>query len=178
MCDRNRRHVEKKGKYLVTERRFIKINKNKFSRGLVMLGPVDYIIVGFKGNNFDGSVLKELGKAVDSGVIRILDLLLIIKNKDGNVEMAEVFDQEDDIKEAAAMLGHTDDQPLLTEDDVEKIGAKMDNDTSAGILVIEQLWAKGLKKALMDKDAILIDEGRLHPEKVKAAIEDLEAITA
>jgi hypothetical protein len=141
-----------------------------------MMGPVDYIVVGFKGNNFDGSILKELKKAVDSGVIRVLDLMLVVKDKDGSVEMAEVADQEDDIKEAAAMLGHKGDQPLLTEDDVKKIGTGMDNDTSAGVLVIEQLWAKGLKKALMDKNAVLIDEGRLHPEKVTAAVEDLKLV--
>src|SRR5437868_11674368 len=103
-----------------------------------MLGPVDYIIVGFKGNNFDGSILRELKKSVDNGVIRVLDLLLIIKNKDGSVEMAEVTDQEEDIKEAAATLGYNPDQPLLTEDDSGKIGEMMDNDSSAGILVIEQ----------------------------------------
>lgn len=143
-----------------------------------MLGPVDYIIVGFKGNNFDGAVLKELKKAVDSGVIRVLDLLLIIKNEDGSIEMAEFVDQDDDIKQAAAALGHKDDMPLLTENDVEKIGAKMEGDTSAGILVIEQLWAKGLKKALMDKNAILLDEGRLHPDKVEAAAKDVEAVAA
>jgi hypothetical protein len=142
-----------------------------------MLGPIDYIIVGFKGNNFDGAILKELQKAVDSGVIRVLDLLLVIKYEDGTVEMAEVFDQEDDIKQAAVMLGHKDDTPLLTESDVEKIGASMDEDTTAGILVIEQLWAKDLKKALIDKNAILLDEGRLHPEVVDAALEEL-AVTA
>jgi hypothetical protein len=141
-----------------------------------MMGPVDYIVVGFKGNNFDGSILKELKKAVDSGTIRVLDLLLVVKNEDGSVEMAEAVDQEVDIKVAAEMLGHKGDQPLLTEADVEKIGAGMDIDTSAGVLVIEQLWAKGLKKALMDKNAILIDEGRLHPEKVKAAVEDLKLV--
>lgn len=143
-----------------------------------MLGPVDYIIVGFKGNNFDGSVLKELKKAVDSGVIRLLDLLLIVKHKDSSVEMAEARDQEDDIKGAAAMLGYKDDQPLLTEEDVQKIGAMMDNDTSAGVMVIEHLWAKGLKKALLNKNAILIGEGRLHPEKVNAAMDDLKAFAA
>ena len=139
-----------------------------------MLGPIDYVVVGFKGNNFDGAVLKEIGKAVDSGVIRLVDLLFIIKDKDGAIEMAEVTDQEDDLKEVAAMLGHKDDMPLLTEDDVKKLGDKMDNDTSAGVLVIEQLWAKGLKKALLDKDAVLLAEGRLHPDKVEAAVEDIK----
>jgi hypothetical protein len=53
-----------------------------------MLGPIDFIAVGFKGNNFDGSVLEELAKAVDSGAIRVVDLLFIIKDADGNVAMA------------------------------------------------------------------------------------------
>lgn len=44
-----------------------------------MLGPIDYIVVGFVGNNFDGSVLEELAKAADSGAIRVVDLMFIIK---------------------------------------------------------------------------------------------------
>jgi hypothetical protein len=136
-----------------------------------MLGPIDYIAVGFKGNNFDGSVLKEIQKAVDENIIRVVDFLFIIKHKDGSVEMAEVADQADDLKEVA-------DMPLLTEDDVEKLGAKMDKDTSAGILVIEQVWAKGLKKALMDKNAVLLAEGRLHPDRVEAAVEEMAAVPA
>ncbi len=141
-----------------------------------MLGPIDYIVVGFKGNNFDGSVLKELAKAVESGVIRIVDLVFVIKDKDGTIAMAEVQDQDEDLKEVAKILGHEDDMPLMTESDIEKLGSKMENDTSAGVLVIEQLWAKGLKKALLDKDAVLLDEGRIHPEKAAAAVEDIAQI--
>lgn len=141
-----------------------------------MLGPIDYIAVGFKGNNFDGSVLEELAKAVDSGVIRLVDLLLVIKNADGSIDVAEIEDQHEELKEVAKLIGHKGDLPLLTEDDAQKLGAKMDNDTSAGILVIEQLWAKGLKKALLDKNAILIDEGRIHPDTVSAAVEELKQV--
>jgi hypothetical protein len=90
-----------------------------------MLGPIDYIIVGIKGNNFDGSVLEELKKAVDSGVIRLVDLLFVIKDKDGEVTMAEVTDQDDDLKQVAEVLGHKDDMPLLTESDTQKIAEKM-----------------------------------------------------
>ncbi|MBX4201797.1 DUF1269 domain-containing protein [Candidatus Saccharibacteria bacterium] len=139
-----------------------------------MLGPIDYVVVGFKGNNFDGTVLEELGKAVDSGVIRLVDLLFIVKDANGDAAMAEVTDQHDDLKEVAKLLGHEDDLPLLTEDDMEKVAAKMDNDTSAGVLVIEHLWAKGLKKALLDKGAFLLDEGRLHPDAVEAAVSDIK----
>ena len=139
-----------------------------------MLGPIDYIVVGFKGNNFDGSVLSELTKAVESGAIRVVDLLFILKDADGAVAMAEIEDQHDDLKEVARIIGHDGDLPLLTEDDVQKLGEKMENDTSAGVLVIEQLWAKGLKKALLDLGAELIEEGRIHPDKASAAVEEIE----
>lgn len=139
-----------------------------------MLGPIDYIVVGFVGNNFDGSVLEELTKAADSGAIRVVDLLFVIKDADGNVTMAEIEDQHEELKEVAKALGHDGDLPLLSEDDVEKLGAKMDNDTSAGVLVIEHLWAKGLKQALINADAILIDEGRIHPDTIAVAVEAIE----
>lgn len=139
-----------------------------------MLGPIDYIAVSFKGNNFNGSVLEALVKASESGAIRVVDLLFIIKDSDGKVAMAEIADQHDELKEVAKAIGHTDDLPLLTEEDMEKLSAKMPNDTSAGVLVIEQLWAKDLKKALLDLDAELLDEGRIHPDVVSAAVEELE----
>jgi hypothetical protein len=138
-----------------------------------MLGPIDYIVVGFEGNNFDGSVLSELAKASESGAIRVVDLVFVIKNADGSVDMAEIEDQHEELQEVAKLIGHEGDMPLLAEDDVEKIGESMANNTSAGILVIEHLWAKGLKKALLDKGAILIDEGRIHPDKIAVAVEDI-----
>jgi hypothetical protein len=140
-----------------------------------MLGPIDYIVVSFKGNNFDGSILEELTKAAESGAIRVVDLLFIIKDVDGNVVMAEIDDQSDDLKEVAKLLGRDADLPLLSEDDAEKIGAKMANDTSAGLLVIEHLWAKGLKGALINAGAELIDEGRIHPDLIVSAVEAIES---
>lgn len=139
-----------------------------------MLGPIDYIVVGFTGNNFDGSILSELSKAVDSGVIRVVDMVFVLRDADGTVTMAEIEDQHEELKAVADAIGHVGDMPLLTEDDVQKLGATMANDSSAGILVIEQLWAKGLKQALLDKGAELLDEGRIHPDTVAAAVEDLE----
>jgi len=139
-----------------------------------MLGPIDYIAVSFKGNNFDGSVLDALSKAVDSGVIRVVDLVFIIKDEDGSVLMADIEDQHEELKEVAKALGIKGDMPLLTESDVQKFEKQMPKDTSAGILVIEQLWAKDLKAALIKAGAELIDEGRIHPQKVEEAVAEIQ----
>lgn len=140
-----------------------------------MLGPLDYVVVGFKGNNFNGSIVKELTKAVDSGVIRVLDLLFIIKDEDGSVIGGEFKDQSEDLKAAFGKLKVEEDMPLFTESDMDKVGELMENDTAAGVLIIEQLWAKGLKKAILDAGGSLIAEGRIHPEKAEAAAEDVYA---
>jgi Family of unknown function (DUF6325) len=140
----------------------------------MMLGPIDYIAVSFKGNNFDGSVLKALADATNRGLIRVVDLVLVIKDADGQVDWAEMEDQEDDLKEVAQLIGHKGDLPLLTEDDVQKLGSHMANNTSAGILVIEQLWAIPLKEALQHVGGELLAEGRIHPDTVAAAVADIE----
>lgn len=141
-----------------------------------MLGPIDYIAVGFKGNDFDGSILRSLSKAVEDGVIRVVDLLFVIKDENGEVAMAAVEDQDEELQEVASSLGLNDDMPLLTEDDIDQIGDTMENNTSAGVLVIEQLWAKDLKRALQEHDAFVIEEGRIHPEVAEAAAEELKAV--
>ena len=104
----------------------------------------------------------------------MVDLLFVIKDSDGEVTMAEIEDQHKELQDVAKAIGHEGDMPLLTEDDVQKLGKSMDKDTSAGILVIEQLWAKGLKKALLKNDAILLDEGRIHPDIVEAAVKEVK----
>ena len=139
-----------------------------------MLGPIDYVAVSFEGNNFNGSILEELEKATASGAIRVVDILFITKDGDGNVAAAEIDDQSDELKAVAKATGHVGDLPLLTEEDVNKLGASMEKNTSAGVLVIEHLWAIGLKKALKDAGGVLVAEGRIHPDMVEAAVEELE----
>ena len=59
------------------------------------IGPVEYIIVGFPGNQFNGEIAPELGKLVDSGTIRILDLVFITKDAAGEVSAVEFEDHAD-----------------------------------------------------------------------------------
>jgi hypothetical protein len=139
-----------------------------------MLGPVDYVVVGFKGNSFDGSIIKELSKAVKKNTIRVIDLLFIIKDKDGNITAGEFEDQSDDLQKAFGEVKEKDDMPILAEDDIEKIGSDMKKDTAAGVLVIEHLWAKGLKKAIIDAGGFLLADGRIHPDSVAYAVKELQ----
>ena len=56
-------------------------------RSLDELGPVDYLVVEFPAgaSNFTGEMAKELLALVDSGTIRVIDVLILTKNEDGNL---------------------------------------------------------------------------------------------
>lgn len=138
-----------------------------------MLGPIDYIVLGFKGNEFDGAILGELSANVDAGIIRVIDLVFIIKDAEGNVAAGEYDDQPEALKNAVEALGVDADLPLFTESDIDKIATDMENDTAAGVLIIEHVWAKSLKSAIADAGGFLIADGRIHPENVAEALAEI-----
>ena len=54
------------------------------------MGPVEYIVVGFPGNEFNGQIAPELIALVESGTVRILDLIFIGKDAEGDVLAFEI----------------------------------------------------------------------------------------
>ncbi len=125
-----------------------------------MRGPIDYIVVGFPGNNFKGEILQELATASENGTIAVLDIALISKDEDGNVAKIELTDQP----AIEAVLPADASQGLITDEDVEEVASVLDENCSAGLLIVEQIWAKGLKQAILNADGVLMAEGRIHPE--------------
>ena len=132
-----------------------------------MRGPIDFIIVEFKKAKFKGEILKALEKVTSDGTIAVLDLALIAKDKEGNVAAVEL-DQIDDevITEFAKAKGL--ESGMVGDDDIAEVADLLENDTAAGLLVIEHLWAKDLKKAIINAGGTLMAEGRIHPD---AAVE-------
>jgi hypothetical protein len=138
-----------------------------------MRGPIDYIIVGFEGNKFDGSILKAIGDAIDKGIISLIALALISKDEDGNTSKVKVADTGDSYALNLAVK-HQKNPGSITQEDIDEMSDLLENNTSAGLLVIEQLWAIPLKKAIMDADGVLIAEGRIHPEAAEELSEEKE----
>ena len=61
------------------------------------LGPIDYMVVGFPAGakNFTGEMAEQLVALVDTGTIRVLDLLILEKDANGEVEGYEIEDLGD-----------------------------------------------------------------------------------
>ncbi len=134
------------------------------------LGPIDYVIVEFPAetSNFTGEMAKELLALVDSGTIRVVDILILTKNDDGTVEAMELSDIEDlgPLQAVEAQLAE-----LLAEEDVENLAAAMDPGTTAGVLIWENLWAAPFASAARRSGGQLIATGRIPIQAIIASIE-------
>ena len=117
-----------------------------------MRGPIDYIVAGFEGNQFDGSILKAVSEAVETGAIGLVAMSGITKDAEGEVTAFSIKDTD---------LVAAD---LVDDADIQEVADLLENNTTAGLLVVEQLWAKPLKAALIAANGVLVAEGRIHPE--------------
>ena len=144
------------------------------------LGPVDYLVVGFPADkaDFSGAMANELKKLMDSGTIRVLDLVLVTKAEDGTVEAAELRDRdESEVGELRAL--EADLSLLLALEDVERVGADLEAGSAAAVLVWENTWAGPLASAIRRSGGELVGMGRIPTQAlIAAAAEDREAAEA
>jgi Family of unknown function (DUF6325) len=134
------------------------------------IGPIEYIVVGFPGNKFKGEIVPALAELVENGTIRILDLVFIIKDEEGNVGAVELADLDPE-DEAAGMADITDiDAGLLNEDDIALAADALEPNSSAGLLVFENVWATRFAEAVRNADGQLLANERIPHDVVQAAL--------
>jgi hypothetical protein len=139
------------------------------------LGPVDYLVVEFPAgaSNFTGEMAAELLALVDSGTIRVIDVLILTKDEDGAVDVTELADIEQlgELQAIEAQLAE-----LLAADDVVHLAAAMEPGSTAGVLIWENLWAAKFASAARRSGGQLIANGRIPIQAIIASIEADEAL--
>ena len=134
------------------------------------IGPIEYIVVGFPGNKFKGEIVPALAELVENGTIRILDLVFFLKDEDGNVAAVELADLDPE-DEAAAMSDISEvDAGLLNEDDIALAAESLEPNSSAGLLVFENVWATRFAEAVRNADGQLVANERIPYDVVQAAL--------
>ena len=134
------------------------------------LGPVDYLVVEFPPGeqSFTGELARELVSLVDAEVVRLLDLLILSKDEDGNVEALEL----DDLEEAGELARlETEIAEILAEEDVVHLAEAMEPGTVAGVLVWENLWAAPFASAARRAGGQLVASGRIPIQALVASFE-------
>jgi Family of unknown function (DUF6325) len=124
------------------------------------LGPVDYIAVAFPGNKFSGRIVPAIKELQDAGTIRVLDLVIISKDAEGNVAAIELSEADPEQAAALAVLGIEGTQ-LLGQEDFEDFGAALEPNSTCGLMVWENVWAAPFVDAVRAADGILLAAGRI-----------------
>jgi hypothetical protein len=142
--------------------------------------------IGFEANaNFEGRIVDELVALQTDGTIRILDLLFIARDTDSDeIVVVEHQGGESMSGIVGALLGvEFDDAPAdqhsfgFSRADIEEMGAGLEPGGSAGLLLIEHVWARGFRNAVRDAGGSLLGQGFLTPETIAAADPKLAGIS-
>jgi hypothetical protein len=134
------------------------------------LGPVDWIVVEFPGSKFNGEIAPALQDLVQRGTIRVLDLLMLKKDEDGEIEAFELSDM--DPSELGELRAYESQLAmLLSEDDVTAVAAAVEPGSSAAVLVWENLWAAPFASAVRHAGGQLVASGRIPIQALFAALE-------
>ena len=133
------------------------------------LGPVDVYIIGFPGNNFRGEIVPAILEQVEKGVIRVVDLLFIAKDLEGNVAVLAI----EDLGPEGAAFAEVDvvQSGALNEEDADEVAEDIPAGSAALLIAYENAWMQDLVLAFARADAVVIDQIRIPADVVNEVIE-------
>lgn len=133
-----------------------------------LLGPIDFLLVEFPGNQFNGELLPALTRLIADGTVRILDLAFVTKDADGTVGFVEIEDLGDEIGplcELSAFLVE-----LVGEEDLVAAAEELAPNSSAALIVWENTWAAPFARAMRRSGGEVVASGRLATADVLAQL--------
>jgi len=148
---------------------------------MVEFGPIQLIAIGFPDVKYlKGDLLREILSLSEKKIIRIVGLLAIAKDENGkfaSVQLTELSD-DDRIKLGAGIgaligFGAAGEEGAraganagaeamyykefgLSKEQIRDIADDIPNETAAGFLLIEHLWAKKFKEIVLKQHGVLL----------------------
>jgi hypothetical protein len=135
-------------------------------------GPIDLVALEFKGNGFGGQVIASLTGLVTDETIRVLDLVILQKDGEGQVAVLELQELPQADQQLLEPL-RAEISGMITVDDIKTVGKKLKVGTTAAVMLFENLWAIRLKQDVSDGGGRLVMYERIPTEIVAEAIRDL-----
>jgi uncharacterized membrane protein len=132
-------------------------------------GPIDFVALGFSGNQFKGEILSALIELVENKIVRVIDLVIVIKDQDGTVIGRELKQLSPEV------IGVFDPlkvhiSGMITMEDIHLIGEELQNNSTAALMLFENLWAIKFKEAVLKANGTLLVQGRIPPEVIEEAM--------
>ena len=131
---------------------------------MATIGPVEYVIFGFPGGHGTGAVAPAIAELIDTGTVRLLDVIFVRKDLDGDLSLSGL-DAFDDL----ASTGLTDlvgeMRGVMSDEDVIIASEVLDPGTSGVLLVWEHRWAERAARAVRDAGGEVV-AGEVIPRRV------------
>jgi uncharacterized membrane protein len=153
-------------------------------------GPVQILVVGFGGTTFQGEILPELQRLRDADLIRVVDLVVVAKDADGEIVGVELSDLTGEetmelgaIAGALIGLGADGDEGIelgaeagaeatedgfLGEETMWSIADVIPAGTTAAVALLEHRWAIPLRDAIRRAGGVPLADSWIHPEDLIA----------
>lgn len=130
-------------------------------------GPAEFIVAQFDSDRPSPGVVEAILELVESGTVRLLDLLFVARHEDGSVDITELEEIGDEIGMAGITL---DASGLAGDEDVEQISELIPPGTTGAVLVIEHLWAKNLASRFFQAGGLVVHSERIPAPVVNAVV--------
>ena len=137
-------------------------------------GPVDFVALEFKGNQFKGEIFPEIMNLVNKEIVRIIDMIVVQKDADGNVTHREMQETGKDVLAVFDPL-KAEINGMIQVEDIELIGEKLENNCTAAVILFENLWAIKFVEAVENANGRSVMHVRIPHEVV---VETMEKITS
>ncbi len=141
---------------------------------MMEIGPLEYVVIGFRDDHFMGELFPELNAIQQSGLIRVVDLLLVSKDASGVVTAQEVSELREEEQQPYAGIIE-DLAGLLTAEDIEQLAGEIPPGNAAVVILLEHTWTLGLAEAVRRAGGVLFTGGIVTPEVLKQVSAELAA---
>src|SRR5262245_10416932 len=140
-------------------------------------GPIDFLLLEGRAENMTGGVAAAIMDLVDRGIVRIYDLLAVVKEDDGSFSGVDLSDlSEDGLGGMTVFAGAR--SGLLDDDDVAQAADALEPGTVGVLIVYENSWAIPFVAAARDAGVQVVASTRIPADTVMAALDELEAADA
>jgi uncharacterized membrane protein len=151
------------------------------------IGPIHLFVIGFDRPKLEGAVIDELIKVREKGIIRVVDLLGVYKDADGNLAAIDLSDfsladkmelgaviggliglgaageEGAEVGAEAGALAVAENDYGITAEELDEIAANIPLDSAVLIMLFEHTWAINLRDAILDAGGVPIAQGMLDP---------------
>jgi len=140
----------------------------------VALGPIEMVVLEFPESRFTGDILPEIRSVIERGIVQIVDALIIHKDADGAVTVAEIEELDGELGALAGDLAHQLD--LVSAEDVDELAVSLAPGATAAVIVFEHTWMTGVRQAVIASGGVLVADLHIPADVVDEVLAAVEAV--